>query len=137
MHCKYYTLVQRVRRLAARSTNCDVHVNWIPSHLGDECTPRSPECEIEGNAAADTLAKRAALQGRETQYENPDKSLDTWNTYQSIIREAARLVFDVERLFPRAEKVNSRRKGGPAALNPQEVARRRVKPGDDGDGNVT
>ena len=55
--------------------------------------------------------------------------------YKSIIREAARLVFDVERLFPRAEK--SPRNSGPAALEPSEVARQRVKPGDDGDGNVT
>ena len=126
-----------MRRLAARLENYDVFLNWIPSHLGDQCTPRAPELEIEGNGAADNLAKKGALNGRKAKYNNPDVSLESWIVYKSIIHEAARLVFDVERLFPRAEKVNSPRTSGPAVLKPSEVDRKRSKPGDDGDGNVT
>ena len=135
VHCIYYSLVQRVRRLAAELDNYDIYLNWIPSHLGDECTPRTPELEVEGNGAADAEAKSAARNGRASMYVH--ESLETWTTYKNIIREAARLVCDVERLFPLAEKVKSPRKSGPAVLKPSEVDRLRSKPGDDGDGNVT
>ncbi len=43
----------------------------------------------------------AAMEGRRQNYENPDKSLGGWTVHKCLRREAARLVHDIDKLFPR------------------------------------
>ena len=57
VHCRYYRLVQRVRRLASRLTKFRIILHWIPSHLDKHF----PQFGIKGNNAADALAKAAAV----------------------------------------------------------------------------
>ena len=108
-------------------------MHWIPSHLGELCTPRDGRLAIAGNEAADGLAGAAAREARRQQYEH--SPLDTRHVYTHIAREAARLVHSVERLFPLAETVP--RKRGPVVLKQPVIGRKRSKPGDNGDGDIT
>ena len=94
--------------------------------------------EIECNAIADKLAGKAALAGREENYENPDKGLDSWTVHTSITREAAKLTYAIDKLFPhndhkdqRKEKsqTKNKHKNGAAQASPvRELAASAVKP---------
>ena len=55
-------------------------------------------------AEADQLAGQAAQRGRDQKYEHPDKGLDKWSIQQAVTREAARLTFAVDCLFPRNDR---------------------------------
>ena len=67
---------------------------------------------------ADGLAKDAAVKCRNEKYENPDKGLDSWDVQLSRMREAARLVYGIDKLFPA-----NKPKNGPGALKPRAVPR--------------
>ncbi len=69
-------------------------MHWIPSHLNGLF-------EIEGNSTVDKLAKKAAINGRENKYENKEVGLDNLDVHKSVMNAAARLVHDIEKLFPR------------------------------------
>ena len=109
----------------------------IPSHLSRHF-PNVRGLEIEGNAIADKLAGKAALAGREENYENPDKGLDSWTVHTSITREAAKLTYAIDKLFPhndhkdqRKEKsqTKNKHKNGAAQASPvRELAASAVKP---------
>ena len=61
-------------------------------------------CKIDGNEAADVLAGAAAGEGRRQDYVNPDKSLDNLFINRRLRHEAAKLVHDIERMFPRDDE---------------------------------
>ena len=87
-------------------------MHWIPSHL-------EGPFEIAGNSTVDRLAKNAAQKGRENKYECKEVGLDNLNVHKSVMNAAARLVHDIEKLFPR--------ESGPASA--REVTPKRAKPG--------
>ena len=87
-------------------------MHWIPSHL-------EGPFEIAGNSTVDKLAKKAAQKGRENKYECKEVGLDNLNVHKSVMNAAARLVHDIEKLFPR--------ESGPASA--REVTPKKVKPG--------
>ena len=112
---KYYWLVQRVRRLAA-NMKYEFILHWIPSHLDRA----GKEFEIHGNTVADSLAREAALLSRSTSYVCPQNGLDNIKVHKEIMSATARLVHDIEKLFPREH--------GPASST-CEVPSYEVKPG--------
>ena len=75
--------------------------------------------EIKGNSTVDKLAREAALTGRENKYECNEVGLDNLNVHKSVMNAAARLVHDIEKLFPR--------ESGPASA--REVTSNEAKPG--------
>ena len=111
----YYKLVQRVRTLAANMRYKFI-LHWIPSHLDRMGAPY----KIHGNMVADTLERQAALMSREMSYKCPQNGLDSMKLHKDIMDATARLVHDIEKLFPREH--------GPASLT-CEVASQEVKPG--------
>ena len=109
---KYYRLVQQTRRYAAWMKKYEFVMHWIPSHL-------EGMFEIKGNSTVDKLAREAALTGRENKYECDEVGLDNLNVHKSVMNAAARLVHDIEKLFPR--------ESGPASA--REVTSNEAKPG--------
>ncbi len=96
VHTRYYQLVQHARRTAAPLTaraNFTMTLHWIPSHLNFGH-------KIAGNEVAGVLAGAAANEGRRQDYENPDKSLDTLLVHKCLRHEAAKLVHDIDKMFP-------------------------------------
>ena len=79
------------------------------------------EYEIHGNSIADKEAQSAALRGRESKYEHPESGLDDLGIHKTIMNEAARLVHDIQSLFPREH--------GPASLTCEVASQSEVKPG--------
>ena len=57
--------------------------------------------EIHGNSIADKEAQSAALRGRESKYEHPESGLDDLGVHKTIMNETARLIHDIQSLFPR------------------------------------
>ena len=113
---KYYRLVQRVRREASHMSKYNFIIHWIPSHLDKQFS----EFEIHGNSIADKEAQSAALRGRESKYDHPEKGLDDLGVHKTIMSETARLVHDIQNLFPREH--------GPASMTCEVTSQSEVKP---------
>ena len=79
---------------APLTANFTITLHWIPSHLNFGH-------KIAGNEVADVLAGAAASEGRRQDYENPDKSLDSLLIHKCLRQEAAKLVHDIDQMFPR------------------------------------
>ena len=78
------------------------------------------EYEIHGNSIADKEAQSAALRGRESKYDHPEKGLDDLGVHKTIMSETARLVHDIQSLFPREH--------GPASMTCEVASQSEVKP---------
>ena len=72
-------------------------LHWIPSHLDFGYG-------IAGNEAADVLASAAARESRRQDHVNPNKSLGSMFVHKCLRHEAARLVHNIEQMFPRDDQ---------------------------------
>ncbi len=129
VHTRYYQLVQHARRTAAPLTaNFKMTLHWIPSHLNF--------CHwIAGNEVTDVLAGAAACEGRRQDYENPDKSLDSLFVNKCLRHEAAKLVHDIDQMFPRDDDHDDGPTGCQCAV-PKVATAAGGKPPPDGLGGV-